>query len=100
MKKVTGPVHLSSRTIGLLGDVFEYLLEIIHFLSRGSFGTALAYAGDRHFVFPPLGEGPLVLITGTKQDQGPFAFAPFTPSPGFLVIKRSHRFRGFPYNPK
>jgi hypothetical protein len=77
MKKITSPVHLSSRAVRLIKCVIGYLSEIIHCLSRGSFGIDLASTENRHFVLPPPSEGPLALLTGQKQDQGLFAFSRF-----------------------
>jgi hypothetical protein len=77
MKKITSPVHLSSRTIRLIEGVIGYLCEIIHPLSRGSFGIDFASTENRHFVLPPPSGGPLALLTGQKQDQGLFAFSRF-----------------------
>jgi len=77
MKKITSPVHLSSRTVRLIEGVIGYLFEIIHSLSRGSCGIDLASTENRHFVLPPPSGGPLALLTGQKQDQGLFAFSRF-----------------------
>jgi hypothetical protein len=75
MKKITSPVHLSSKTVRLIEGVIGYLCEIIHSLSRNSFGIDLASPENRHFVLPPPSGGPLALLTGQKQDQGLFAFS-------------------------
>jgi hypothetical protein len=78
MKKITSPVPLSSRTARLIEGVIAYLREIIHSLSRGTFGIDLASTENRHFVLPPPSGGPLALLTGQKQDQGLFAFGRFS----------------------
>jgi hypothetical protein len=61
----------------VIEGVFGDLSEIIHSFSRDFFGIDLASAENRHFVLPPPSEGPLVLLTGQKQDQGLFAFSRF-----------------------
>ena len=93
MKKITGSVHLASTSVGLAEGVFSYLCEIIHSLSGGSFGIDLASIEDRHLVLPPPSEGPLVLITGQKQNQGLFAFI-LSPIPWFE--NKSQRCRSLP----
>jgi hypothetical protein len=91
MKKITSPVHLSSRTVRLIEGIIGYLFEIIHSLSEGSFGIDLASAENRHFVLPPPSEGPLALLTGQKQYQGFFAFDRFP----ILWLQKNPRRRRF-----